>query len=295
MKKTLFLLFLVLVVSGTWWFSSRSEQLTEAKEEEARQVLPRNEDKSVEILNADYEKLVSHLKKENTTGKEWETIKDFSQTVESVVTEENAKNFLSLAQKNLPDFYGCLKKDFCGMTTRGEHDPYFDEERTPAHFYINRNLLFVKESLRKSSELKHLVDWSLMYDLAASDDELIQVEAFSIVKEFDEKFGDKENLIELTKKYQGTAKGEALVRLAKTSSNLDKRLIADELEEVFSSADAHTTISVLEKLGEMKLSSTQLEKVLKNLCHLKETQEHNWPVIKFEASAVYPKFETLCN
>ncbi len=250
-----------------------------------------------EIVASDYEKIAVHLKPENTAGDEWKQINNYAATPEKLVSKDSAAGYFKTAQSNIPDIYSCLKKDFCGMTTRNEDDAYFDDQKTPAHILINRNLKIMKEALRKDISLKSQVDWELMQTLAAEGSEMLSVEALDIIREFDSDSVKTDELIKLTSDYKGTAKADALERISKKEGASDKLLLASEVEETFATGDADTVISVLEKVKNMNFKQTDLPKVLRNLCVYKDNpeQERNWKMIKYQATKVYSDFEKICN
>ena len=156
MKKVLLPLLIVTVAAGAWWnFSPRSSNTSAPSEiagtaAETVAVVKSPE----EILANDYEKIAKNLSSKNTSNDEWKQINNYALSPDALVNSQNAKGYFKTAQSNVPDLFSCLKKDFCGMETRGEDDAYFDDQRTPAHILINRNLKIMKESLKKDSSLK---------------------------------------------------------------------------------------------------------------------------------------------
>ena len=299
MKKLLLLFLIVIVIAGAWWnFSSRSsitpaktsvEVLTSTNETAAPMKSPE------EILARDYEKIAKNLNKKNTSNDEWQQINNYAVKSEDLVNAQNAKDYFKTASSNVPDLFSCLKKDFCGMETRGEDDAYFDDQRTPAHILLKRNLNVMKESLRNDASLKSEVDWDLMKELAKSGSDMVSVEALDIIREFDNESVKTDELIKVTRDLKGQAKAEALINLSRKSNSMDKILIASEVEEIFAMSDANTVISVLEKLKNMSLGANAT-RVLKNLCRFKDNeQSHNWPVIKMTAMKVNKEFENMCN
>lgn len=295
MKKIILAFVCIIGLIGVWWLTSHSApnkvETTEAEEKS----IPSPE----EILANDYEKIARNLKPENIEGDEWKQINTYSLTPEKIVTKDSAAAYFKTAQSNIPDIYSCLKKDFCGMTTRNENDAYFDDQATPAHILINRNLKIMKESLRKDIALKSQVDWELLQDLASSGNELLSVEALDIIREFDSESVKTDDLIKLTSDYKGTAKADALVRIAKKNGTSDKLLVSREIQNVFAdtNSDNDTVISVLEQMKSMNFSQDALSRILRNLCRYKEdpAEERNWLMIKSQAKKVYPDFEKLCN
>lgn len=291
MKKIILALVFILGLSGVWWITSHSApSLTEGE-------MTKKQPSPEQIIANDYEKIARNLKPENISGDEWGVINNYSLPVEKVVTKESAGSFFKTAQANIPDIYSCLKKDFCGMTTRNDNDAYFNDQATPAHILINRNLKIMKESLRKDITLQSQVDWELLQDLAASGSEMLSVEALDIIREFDSESVKTDELIKLTSDYKGTAKADALARISKNKGPADKMLLAGEIEEVFASADNDTVISVLQQLSQMSFSETELSRILRNLCRYKDNpeEERNWLMIKSQAKKLYPNFEKICN
>lgn len=297
MKKALLPLLIVIVVAGAWWNFSPRSSFTPAPSDEAvttaETATPMKSPE--EILANDYEKIAKNLSPKNTSNDEWKQINNYAVRPDALVNAQNAKGYFKTAQSNVPDLFSCLKKDFCGMETRGEDDAYFDDQRTPAHILINRNLSIMKESLRKDPSLKSEVDWELMKELATSGSDMLSVEALDIIREFDSESVKTDELIKVTQDLKGQAKADALLNLSKRSNSTDKILLASEVEEVFAMGDANTVISVLEKLRNMSLGANA-SRVLKNLCRFKDNeQSHNWPVIKTQANKINKNFEQMCN
>jgi len=293
MKKVLLPLLIVIVVAGAWWnYSPRSSFTTSGVAPEASSAPMKSPE---EIVAGDYEKIAKHLSARNTSGDEWKQINNYSLTPATLVTSTNAKVYFKTAQSNVPDIFSCLKKDFCGMETRGEDDAYFDDQKTPAHILLNRNLLIMKESLRKDGSLKSEVDWDLMKELATSGSDMLSVEALDIIREFDSESMKTDELIKVTQDLKGQAKADALVNLSKKTNSTDKILLASEVSDVFASGDANSVISVLEKLRNMSLGANAT-RTLVHLCRFKDNeQSHNWPTVKMLANKVNNEFEKMCN
>ena len=289
MKKLIAIILVIAGIAGVWWITSTPPASLESVTVET--TTPE------EALVKDLEKITSNLKPENIANAEWKEITNYSLKPEDLVKRENAKGLFTAAQNNIPDIYSCLKKDFCGMTTRGEDDAYFDDQRTPAHILLNRNLKILKESLRKDPTLKEKMNWDMIHELATSDAEMLQVEALDILREFDSESMKTDELIKISADYTGTAKADALVRLASGKNATDKHLVAMDMEEVFAMSDANTVISVLENVKKMELSKSDINRSFKNLCRFKDNADeaHNWAMIKYEANKINPEFEKSCN
>lgn len=291
MKKIIIALVVIIIGVGAWkMISSRSLLSNED------QIVVVDERSPEEILADDIQKITVNLKKENVETETWKEINNFSVSESQLVTKENAKEFFKSANANLPDIYSCLMKDFCGMTTRGEQDPYFDEQRTPAHILMNRNLQVMKEAIRKDPSLKESIDLDFMMELASSEYELLQNGAFEILKDLDESKVDSDDLMKMSAGSKGTAKANNLVSLSQ-KNGVDKAALLDKVKEVFASGDSDTVISVLERLKDMKLPNDQVKASLKNLCQFKdnEEEEHNWKMIRYEALKINKDFEKDCN
>lgn len=294
MKKYLIYLIVLAISVGLWrGFSSQSNPSLEESQTEVDQEVSLDA-KANQILTNDYEKLIKNLKKENVENPNWEDIINYSQKVEDVVSPQNAKGILELSQANLPDLMSCLEKDFCGMTTRGEDDPYFDETATPAHQLIRRNLKIINEAIYKDPSLKKLVDWDLIENIALSDSEMIQVEALNLMNQSPANV-DAQKLVALSGHYTGEAKAKALVSIAKGKKG--NGAVAQEVQEDFAMKDANTVISILEKMNEMGLTKYQVSQALKNLCRFNETgdEAHNWKMIEHLALKLDSEFKKYCN
>lgn len=293
MKKVLLPLLIVIVVAGAWWnYSPRSSFTAPGETPDASHAPMKSPE---EIVAGDYEKIAKNLSAKNTSGEEWKQINNYSLTPEALVTNGNAKTFFKTAQSNVPDIFSCLKKDFCGMETRNENDAYFDDQKTPAHILLNRNLKIMKQSLRVDGSLKSEVDWELMKELATSGSDMLSVEALDIIREFDSESIKTDELIKVTQDLKGQAKADALLNLSKKTNSTDKILLASEVADTFASSDANTVISVLEKLRNMSLGANAT-RVLVHLCRFKDNEEsHNWPMIKMMANKVNNEFEKMCN
>lgn len=295
MKKVLLPILIVIVVAGAWWNFSPRSSFTAPEVTSEVTTTPAPMKSPEEIVAGDYEKIAKNLSDKNTSGDEWKQINNYALTPEALVTNTNAKTYFKTAQSNVPDIFSCLKKDFCGMETRGEDDAYFDDQKTPAHILLNRNLKIMKESLRKDESLKSEVDWDLMKELATSGSDMLSVEALDIIREFDSASVKTDELIKLTQDLQGQAKADALLRLSKKSNSTDKILLASEIEEIFAQKDANTVISVLENLRNMSLGANA-SRVLFHLCRFKTNEDkHNWPTVKMLANKVNNEFEKNCN
>lgn len=296
MKKVILILFVVL--AGAWWKISPRFSFKPSLSNEviSNAIGPTATMKSPEeIVADDYAKIAKILSPKNTSSDEWRQINNYAVKVEALVNAQNAKDYFRTAQSNIPDLFSCLKKDFCGMETRGADDAYFDEQRTPAHILLNRSLIFMRESLRNDPSLKSEVNWELMKELTTSGADILSVAALGIIREFNSEVVTTEELIKVTRHLKGQAKADALANLSKKSNSADKILLASEVEEIFAMSDANTAISVLKNLRNMNLGA-DVSRILINLCQFKDNeQSHNWPIIKTAANKINKNFEKTCN
>lgn len=291
MKKIILSILILLVVTAVW-LKKTTQHVTVLVSED--KVLSTS---TIASPTSDYQKIVKHLRPENVDNREWELVNDYSLKPSDVVNHKNAESFFRITKANIPEIYSCLKKDFCGMTSRGPDDAYFDDTKTPAHILLNRSLKIMRASLKRNQALKTQVDWDILQELAESEVEMLSIEALDIIREFNSEGIKTDELIGVTENFKGTVKAQALLRLSKTNKKLDKALIANEVENVFLKGDADTVISVLEQLKVMALTADQSVKVLTGLCRFKDMDDEikNWAMIKYEAKKINSDFEKNCN
>ena len=287
MKKVVLPTLLFFSVLASVWYFSKSKT-------EAQALTPVQSPE--EIVGTDFEKIEKQLKPENIKADEWKGINDYTVPVNELVSSDNAAQYFKTAQNNLPELYSCLKKDFCGMES-SPGDPYFDDQRTPAHILMNRSLKIMKESLQKNKSLAADVNWDLIEELAQSDMEMLEVEALDIINQFGSAHVGTEDSLKKSQHFKGTAKADALVRLSQKGNEKDQALIASDIEEVFAHSDAHTVISVLETMGQMKLKKETVAKTFNNLCRFKEEDSNpaNWKMISYLATKLNSDFKNSCN
>jgi hypothetical protein len=287
MKKFGFFILIVFAISiGAWMLQSSTHQSITSVATPSRT--------PAEIVEGDFDKIEKRLKQDNIQGNEWKEINNYAIKPEDLVTATNALAFFSKAQKNLPDLFHCLEKDFCGMES-SPNDPYFDDQRTPAHILINRSLKIIKESLIENPNLVALVDWDLMDKLANSQQEMLEVEAIDIIDHFSPSSGGVENTLKASRSFTGTSKADSLIRVSHKATSSEKQLISNEIEEIFASGDAHTVISILESMDQMHLSKESMLKPFRNLCRFREdVNPGNWKMIILLANKLNPEFSKLC-
>ncbi len=290
MKKTLIVLAIFITAgAGVWKINSRlnfspppTSAVSSVKE-------------SGVIVNSDFEKIEKNLKTENIKISEWKNINNYALKVKDMINSQNAEKYLLTATNNLPEIYKCLKKDFCGMES-SEGDPYFDDQRTPAHILMNRSLKVIQESLKENPALKILVDWNLMEDFASSGHEMLSVEALDLINQYGSGNTKITDALQSTHNFSGEARADALMRITKNATASDKKQVASEIEDVFANGDAHTVISILESIDKMQFKKESLLTMFSSLCRFNEAQINpgNWKMINLLASRLNTEFESLC-
>ncbi len=286
MKKTLIVLTIFITAGVGAWKMVSSPPLASA-------VTPVKEPE--EIVGSDFEKIEKNLKPENIKVSEWKNINNYALKEQDMVNVQNAEKYFLTAKNNLPEIYTCLKKDFCGMES-SIGDPYFDDQRTPAHILMNRSLKIMKESLKENPALKSQVDWDLMEDFASSEHEMLSVEALDLINQYGAGNSKVADALKKTQNFSGEAKADALVRITRNATSSDKKYVAFEIEDIFENGDAHTVISVLENVDQMNFKKESLMKMFSSLCRFKEGQINpgNWKMINLLASRLNSEFESLC-
>lgn len=302
MKKHLPKILILVIFVGLWkvYFSQPSKKHPTAKAQES--VVAESPDSNQtemkdpnEMMQADYEKIVQHLKKENISDATWEDVSDFRVKFADEITKENAQSFLKTAQNNIPDLKNCLDVDFCGMTPSGKDGAYFDDQGTPAHQLVRRLLKIVDVSLERNPELITELNVDMLRDIANSQHKMLQPEAIALLSKYVDQ-DSIETMVETASKYTGESKANALVSITNRDSGENKEAVINELNNTFLNADSDTVISVLEKMPEMKLTQEEKIQALTKLCRFKESDEaHNWLMIRAMAKKIDSDFFNKCN
>ena len=250
------------------------------------------------ILQNDKIILEKNLNQEIIEDSLWSKINDYSIKTNEFVTIDNFAHLFKLSYESVKKLNICLKKNYCGMDKRNAADSYFDENKTPGHILLGRNLEILILTLRFDGDLSSKIDWKLIEDLAENSNEKIQGLAFELLNNFNKKEyknADQSSLI--IESFKGEAKADALVELSKNNSNEDHLSLKEMLEKTFEMNDPHTVISVVEKIKDMRLSKNELIKTAKSLCHFKEFGEDdpNWKMIKYNLKKININLELICS
>jgi hypothetical protein len=285
MKKLLTLVF-ICTVSAMLWLNNRPQHSPSLDREEQITHSPE------QILRNDLAKIEIHLDSKVVKSDLWQDVLKYEVTPKELVNSQNVKSIFEVSNNAIGGIHSCLLKDFCGMETRGDFDPYFDEKNTPSHFLLERNLKLMKESLDKDPTLASSIDWDLINQISEDESERTSSAAMDLLAVHFKASEKEEALLKTIGRKTGEAKAKSLLSLSKNATNKTKALLANEVEESFAMADANTVISVLEKLKEMKLTTQLLADVMPRLCRFKES--HNWPMIIFEAQKNDFNLQTVC-
>lgn len=249
------------------------------------------------ILKNDQERLNKNINTEILNDLSWKEINNYSIKPNMLVNSKNATHLFKIANKVVPDLVSCLKKDFCGMERRNENDSYFDERKTPAHILLERNLSIMLLSLKENPELKQEIDWNLVNELTENSNENIQVMAVELMANFNSDKIEEAKILKIVDEYKGDAKANALSKLAQSNPGANKSGLIDSIEKAFTNDDPNTVISVVEKLEKMNLTTDQLTKVAKKLCHYKEngTDDPNWKMIRYNMGKMKIDLDSTCS
>lgn len=288
MKKIALTVLILVFGIGLWWSLSPQSNIVSSPLQ--------GTELGESILKSDYEKLTKSINPKIIASAEWTDLISYQLLPSKIVNKVNSKMYFKMIDESLPELFICLKKDYCGMTTRNDDDAYFDDQKTPSHILINRQLKVLKELLAVSPELASEINWELLIELARFDSELIQVEALDIIREHNKTASTVNELIKVSSSYQGNARAQALLKIAQSKDELTLSLVTNEIEEIFEMADANTVLSVLENLKKMSIGQLNLENTLKNLCRFKtdESLSHNWAMIKYETKSLNANLDTYC-
>jgi hypothetical protein len=253
-----------------------------------------------EILQNDLRKIEKHIDPVVIHHDEWKNILSYEKKPESFINKKNSQQIFEISRKAVSGIYYCLKKDFCGMTSRGEDDAYFDDLHTPSHIMLSRNLDVMNQALSSSDldkkQMEKEIDWNLIYKLAEEESELLSVKALELIEKFSLDGEKTSSLLKISKSYTGTAKADALLVISKNKTESSALLLASELEEIFEMSDSNTVLSVLEKVKEMSLDRQLIEKASINLCRFKnnENEVHNYKMIKYELKNLNLNLDNIC-
>lgn len=246
------------------------------------------------ILKKDRLALEQNISPKTLQDENWSDINDYSIAPKDLVNKNNAKNFFKISKTTIAELASCLKKDFCGMKKRNDKDAYFDATKTPGHILLGRNLSIMFFALKANPRMKNEVDWDLIEELTDNENELIQLMAVKLIKEFNDR--DTESLLKIVDRYKGAAKADALSEIKTLDPSNERSLLLNSLEKSFSIDDPHTVISIIEKLHKMHLGESQLMKISQSLCHYKEngTDDPNWKMIKYNMSKSKVDLDIIC-
>ncbi len=268
------------------WLAKRPQHSQLATQEKVETISPE------QVLKNDLAKIEVHIEPKVVKSELWQDVLRYELTPSSVVTKDNAATVFALTHSAIGGIHSCLIKDFCGMETRGDFDPYFDDKNTPSHILLERNLKLLKESLDREAQLVNEVDWDLINTISEDPSERVATAAMDLLAAFYPASEKEQSLLKVASRHTGEAKAKSLLALSKNASMGTQRLMANEIEESFNNSDANTVISVLEKLKDMQLSKSLLVDVMPSLCRFKES--HNWPMIKYEALNNNFNLQNIC-
>jgi hypothetical protein len=246
------------------------------------------------ILKNDLEKLEKNLASEIIKDESWKKINDYAIPPAQLVNSKNAKHLFKLSNNSIDNLAICLRKDFCGMEKRNEHDAYFDDKKTPGHILLGRNLSIMLSVLKLYPELENEINWEMIRELTENNNENIQVLAIELLNNFK---SNEINIFSVIDNFKGNAKGRALADLKTKDSSSERQMLINSLEKSFASDDPNTVISVVEQLKKMRLSKDEMEKVSRNLCHYKEKgiDDPNWKMIKYDMGLVRVDLDKVCS
>jgi hypothetical protein len=246
------------------------------------------------ILKNDLEKLEKNLKSEIVQDESWKKINDYAIPPSQLVNSKNAKHLFKLSNNSIENLASCLRKDFCGMEKRNEHDAYFDDNKTPGHILLGRNLSIILSALKLYPELETDINWQMIRVLTENNNENIQVLAIELL---DNLKSNEVDLFSVIDNFKGNAKARALADLKTKDSSSERQMLINSLEKSFASDDPNTVISVVEQLKKMRLSKDEMEKVSRNLCHYKEkgVDDPNWKMIKYDMGQVRIDLDKVCS
>jgi hypothetical protein len=244
-----------------------------------------NGPKSLEnnIFNKDKDKLKGHFNKQILNDENWKSINDYSIPPANLVTSEKSEKLFKLAIENIETLSVCLMKDYCGMEKKSDQDAYFDDAKTPGHILLGRNLEIISEALKINGKWKDEVDWDLIRELSNNKNEKIQKLAFYLLFNYGEKTDLKNEAMSLMRSYKGQARALALLDLSAGRDTKSHRQLVHLISQTFLLNDPNTVISVLEKMGRMKLSVLELKELSKSICHFQDDElgGHNWKMMNF--------------
>jgi hypothetical protein len=250
------------------------------------------------ILNNDRKVLEKNLSTQILSDKYWSVINDFSVSPNQLVNSNNSRALFKLTNGTIGDLVGCLKKNFCGMERRSDNDAYFDENKTPAHILLGRNLEIMLVTLAAHSEYQSEIDWEVIRELTENSNEKVQVMAIRLLQ-MKNNSGDNLQILNIVDNYKGIAKAQALSEIANSKGNDqdERQLLLNSIEKSFAADDPHTVISIVENLGNMHLKRDELDRVSKYLCHYKEngTDDPNWKMIKYLMHKWEVDLQNSCN
>ena len=286
------LLFICALCASAFLWKSRPNTISQNR----AKIITRTQGLS-NVLKTDAIRFKKNFKKEILQNENWNNLNNYSISEKELINQNNAADFFRLTSASMVELVSCLKKDFCGMERRNSNDAYFDELNTPGHILLARSLRLFIETLRVCPGLKNEIDWDLIKELTDSSNENVKVSAIDILKNYNIKNIDNESLFKIVDNYNGNAKAEALTLLAEGNSSDERILLLNSIAKSFAIDDPNTVISVVDKMNTIKLSSDELSKVSRNLCHYKEkgNLNPNWLVIKFYMGKVNVDLKSVCN
>jgi hypothetical protein len=238
-------------------------------------------------LAEDIKKLESKLSKELTEDELFAPLLDFTISPEELPNRKtHARHYNEIINKSLHEKLACIEQ-FCGMEPE-EGKPYFDETDTVAHKMMKREL-DILNSLLDSGDLtlspeeqQQLVNETLVPLLDVNSPQVTE----ALIGPLSKLPNGPETLLNAVEKFEGDNAKEAFKRLSKSS--LDRNSWIDTLIRRLESADAFTAVTIVEGLFDMRLTSSELERIYPPLCRYKEdsSEEHNWLNIRHQMQRI---------
>ncbi len=206
---------------------------------------------------------------------------DLSKSSSQVLTKDNAKEIITVANNNLAAFFDCFNRSGCGVAD------------SVIKTMIARNLELIKVALKINIGLSKNVNWIVVRECSGLNVENIEVLSLDLLRNYNTQNNGDQKILDIASSYSGKDKVDFFMKTAETLTSDERKMFVSALKDSFNKDDPKTVELVAEEIGKFGLEKFEIADLEKSLCRFKASE--SWNKIKNSMSLVSPGLENTCN
>jgi hypothetical protein len=205
---------------------------------------------------------------------------DLKKSPDEVITKENAKEVITIANANISILLICAIRHNCEVSD------------VATQSYLEHHLDILKIALRHDPTQASAVNWILVRQSSGINNSHVKIISTDLLRNYDPRNNGTEQFFKIAETYKGKDKVTFFIQMSEALISEERGVFISTLKESLRKDSAANVELLVKNFKDMSLKQRELVDLQKDLCHFKGT--NIWSSIRENMLKISGEFDRAC-